>query len=193
MLCDFVYVDAPSVWIVGDSLVYWAGRWHRAQQTPRAHTRLIFHGRRGATISTLKPLLLSLWPTGGPPPPTVVIHAGCNDLSNSAAVEQRAQIQALWAFLGDLSPETEFIWSDILPKAGRYCAGDTLPGELQRMERVRKDTNRFARRMSMRRGGRFIPHPLITNSNELYRPDGIHLSPAGQEIFVGDLLRGPAI
>lgn len=156
--------------------------------------RLQFHGSRGATPESLRLFLSSVWPRHEPRPRTIIIHVGTNNLGNLPARGQRAALESLWEFISCLSddPQTEFIWSDILPKTGVRRPGDVTPQQLKTLDRVRRDVNRFARRLATRQGGRFITHPSFSlETPHLLRADGIHLSTAGFESFVHDLLIGP--
>lgn len=182
--------------MIGDSIVYWTSRWYQSHPWLQSvQPQLRFFGSRGATPETLKLFLMSVWPRHGRPPRTVVIHVGTNNLGNLPARSQRAALESLWEFipcLSDNPSQTEIIWSDILPKSGVNRAGDVTLQQLQTLDRVRRDVNRFARRMSIRNGGRFIDHPSFSLAvPHLYRADGIHLSPTGCEMFVHDIFTRP--
>jgi len=151
---------------------------------------LEFICERGATPRTLKLLLARVWPKRSPR--FAVVHVGSNNLGNLSAHNQRQELQSLWEFLPCVSEETEFIFSDILPKAGLRHVGDLTPHQSRKVDVVRRETNRFARRLSIRHGGRFIKHPSIQLSCEwLFRPDGIHLTDKGCQLLIQDWLKGP--
>jgi len=182
---------SDAVLVVGDSLVHWAGRWYSAHPELRSTwPRLEFLAGRGATPRSLKLLLAKGWPKRQPPRHAVV-HIGSNNVGRLSALRQREEIASLWEFLPCLSETTEFIWSDILPRSCLQQPGDWPPEQLRRVDLVRQQVNRFARRLCLRQRGRFIKHPSLQVCDQLFRPDGIHLSDAGQECFVLDLLRGP--
>jgi len=176
--------------------VYWTHIWYRSQSwTLSTRPRLEFHGKRGATVESLKPYLMSVWPPRHHQPPrTVIIHVGTNNLGGRhTARELREQLESLWDLLPCLSRRTTFLWSDILPKSGLCHAGDIPVSQVLSLDKVRRDVNRFARRLSVRGGGAFISHPNFTlPMSHLLRSDGIHLSERGCQLFVRDLLSGPA-
>lgn len=178
-------------------MIYWLARWYRSKPwTLSVHRQqLRVCGSIGATPETLKLFLMSIWPHhGGRPPRTVIIHVGANNIGSLSAFAQRQQLESLWEFLPCLSayPHTEFIWSDILPKLGARQAGDLTPDTLRKLDRVRRDVNRFARRLSVRLGGRYIAHPSFSLATPwLYRHDGTHLAEAGCQLFAQDVAIGP--
>jgi len=183
-LSDFVLV-------AGDSFIHWAQHWYDAQPDLGSTRRLEFIGGRGATPQSLKLMLARSWPKQHAPR-HVVVHVGSNNLGRLSALCQREEIASLWEFLPCLSETTEFIWSDILPRASLNYTGDLTPERLRKVDLVRQEVNRFGRRLALRQGGRFIKHPSIQlKHSQLFRPDGIHLSEAGQACLIGDLLVGP--
>lgn len=174
-------------------MIYWAERWYHMQpDCGRSAQPLEFIGGRGATPRSLKMLLATVWPKHYQPT-HVVVHVGTNNLGRLPCRSQREELESLWEFLPCLSETTEFIWSDMLPKSSLRHAGDLTAQQIRGMERARRDINRFARRLSVRTGGRFIKHPDIKLSDKhLFRPDGIHLSAAGLELLIRDFCNGPS-
>jgi len=180
------------VLVVGDSLVHDAQHWYGAQpELQSARPRLAFSSDRSATPQSLKLLLARSWPQQRPPK-YVVVHVGSNNLGRLSALRQREDIASLWEFLPCLSDTTEFIWSDILPRASLRRPGDLSLDQLRNLDRVRREVNRYGRRLAVRAGGRFVKHMRIPLPfKHLFRSDGVHLSEAGQGLFVRDFLAGP--
>jgi hypothetical protein len=144
---------------------------------------------RGATIATLKKLLRDSW--SGPPPDRMVIHIGTNELGRNKFRDIREELELLWGvFLPSLSEKTEFLWSDILPRAGYP---NTTRDKLAVMDRIRKDLNAYGRRLCRWNGGRSIRHPVFgLDRPDLYRGDGLHLADTGCHHLVDDVYRGLA-
>lgn len=187
----FIVGDPGPVYVLGDSIAYWAMQFYdRQPETRSTWPRLEFIGGRGATPRSIKLLLAKGWPQ--PSPRYAIVHVGTNNIGQLPAYCQRQELESLFEFLPCLSDTTEFIWSDILPKASLGQAGDLSPQRKHLIDKIRKDLNRFGRRLCRRQGGRFIKHPAINLwDTQLFRPDGIHLSAAGCELLVQDWLRGP--
>ena len=110
------------VWIVGDSIVFWAGQWwyNNYRRTDSAD-QLVFHGTRGANIQEIKRKLMTAWTLRRADPDVVILHIGSNDLGQVACREFREQLESLFDFVRCLSVRCEWIWSDILPRTNiRY-------------------------------------------------------------------------
>lgn len=149
--------------------------------------RVSCFAERGGTIASTKASLMKAWTSHQEPPAAIIIHVGTNDMGRSSCLALREQLADLWTFISCMSNEIKPIWSDMLPKAGLRHAGDLNPEDCQRIDRIRKDTNRFVRRLSTRYGGSFVTHPAITlDKTHLFRDDGLHLSNAGCHRFMGD-------
>ncbi|XP_061489540.1 uncharacterized protein LOC133387851 isoform X2 [Rhineura floridana] len=182
--------EQPCILLCGHSMVFWAGR--RAAKS-RFGTQLGLSqcaavrwlGRRGMRWDGLLPALFQ------PAvelvvPQVLVIHLGGNDLGllkGKALIEQAC---------GDLRaiarrwPGVHLVWSDILPRRKWNCTGDP-----RGMDRARKKVNRQIQRALCDLGGSVIHHPEVGHDRlELFRPDGIHLTDMGNDIFLGDLQRG---
>ena len=101
----------------------------------------------------------------------------------------RAQIDDLWTFLQCLPGETLFLYSDMVPRPQGANRDDFDEDSVKRVDRRRKDANRFGRRLSVRTGGGFISHPGIgIDTPYLFRSDGLHLSEEGCQVFMRDIV-----
>lgn len=176
------------IWLVGDSIIYWAHQWWwNNDASAHMAARVVCFAVRGANISSTKASLMAAWTSQAVKPAAIVIHVGTNDLGQLTCIKLREQLADLWTLLSCMLPTTRLIWSDIIPKAGLRTAGDVGALDCQRIDRMRRDTNRFARRLCTRHGGRFVTHPEITlEKAHLYRADGLHLSNAGCHRFMRD-------
>lgn len=175
-------------WIVGDSIVFWAGQsWARSSVAHRDSTnQLVFIGTRGANIQQIKRTLMTAWMARSADPDVVILHIGSNDLGQIACREFRDQLESLWDFVQCLSMRCEWVWSDILPRTN---IRNMRPDGFGALEKVRKQINRFARRLCARHGGRFLKHPEFSASDwtGLFISDGIHLSDGGNVLFLQSL------
>jgi hypothetical protein len=153
-------------------------------------SRVSCFAERGGNIASTKAALMRAWTSQPEKPAAIIIHVGTNDIGRLSCLTLRDQIADLWTFMSCLSKGIKPTWSDMLPKAGLRQAGDVSDTDCMRIDRIRRDTNRFTRRLCTRAGGRFITHPSITLDNKhLYRDDGLHLSNAGCCRFMQDLVQ----
>ena len=168
-------------WIIGDSIVYWANR--NASYSPPCST-LTWCGLRGARLEALIPTLRRQL-RSRPVPHMLIIHLGTNDLFSIPVKEIRERIEEGLRAARNLLPGTTIIWSDILPRLFYF-------GEIKRNAGRRnvRALNRFAQRICTGLGN---AHRIVHTSNfmasqhAMFRCDGVHLSPLGNEIFCGNL------
>ena len=112
-----------------------------------------------------------------------MLHVGTNNLENSTKKEIASAIKALFEHIN-----VKIIWSDILE---RVAYRQHEPGNHGKVDGRRRAGNSNARALAARRGGGVIGHPDIKRErNELYRPDGLHLSNKGLDLFIRDLKEG---
>ena len=142
-------------------------------------------GRRGLRWGALPQLLFGSGEVVSPPQ-VLVLHLGGNDmglLTGKALIMQaRHDFEIIWRTW----PETWIVWSNMLPR--RLWREGWNPKGLNRA--VWK-VNREIRLALAGHRGCVISHPAILPSRpELYRPDGVHLSDAGNDIFLQDLHEG---
>ncbi|XP_054850226.1 uncharacterized protein LOC129339666 [Eublepharis macularius] len=175
--------------ICGHSMVFWAA--HQARRTPigsqlglSAVATVEWLGRRGLRWPALLPLLFR--GRKGPPPHILVLHLGGNDLglvqgkalSLQATVDLR-EISRRW-------PGVLIFWSEMLQRRVWREASDP-----RAIEGARRKANRAMKKPLGEGLGIYLPHPRIkAEFAHLYRDDGVHLSPEGNEIFLDDLRQG---
>jgi lysophospholipase L1-like esterase len=177
--------------LVGDSIAYWPYRsWASRPANGPEPFRLVSFCRRGARIRDIKVHTEQAWREWGQLPDLCIVHAGTNDLGQLPCKEVREELAGLWTFLGCLPGRTQFLFSDITPRPQGNHPADWDPRSVKKMDERRTDTNRFGRRLAYRSGGGFIRHPDIRlDSAELFRADGLHLSAAGGEQFMRDIVK----
>lgn len=114
------------------------------------------------------------------PPTAIVVQLGENDMVSSSCFGLRAAILLDLRDLAALVPSTTLIWSQLLKR--RIWRGSPCPAAT---ERVRKRINSAASKLVVGLGGFVIPHPLISfKASELFRDDGVHLSPLGNDVWL---------
>ena len=166
------------MWIVGDSIVYWAGRQAEREGEPDLglSASVTWLGRRGLRLPGVSEVIRShLNTTNATHPVCILIHAGTNDIGRMKKQKLREMEETL-SRVRVLSPRSIVIWSEILPR--RSYRGFSRQGQ-PRIERIRLAMNKWARAVCHRSGGTssVVGHASVRHDREsLYRNDGIHLS-----------------
>lgn len=183
-------VGAVRLWIVGHSIVHWARLravtrdWCSDLQLPN-NVKLSWITRRGMRWEEFLPAVSNRIAVEGPPD-ALVIQLGENDLA------YRKGVDLMWNIVNDLEElrasysNITIIWSSLLER--RYWRDAANPVAVNRARRILERS--VARRVAAM-GGRVIEHPCIQFSKEaLYRGDGVHLSDAGNDIWLADICQG---
>ena len=126
---SFLILSTEQIWIVGDSIVFWAHR--RAERTGCADMDLgtVIHwaGKRGLRLDQTNAWLESI--TSGLTKPTVlVLHVGTNDIEGCS---RRAMANAVNTLITS-NTETTIIWSDILERVEYKCCSPGRAGKIRR-------------------------------------------------------------
>ena len=179
----FVLAD-ETTWLIGSSLVVWAGHRARAQQavfpkltSPTTH----WHGSRGMNWCQLMDTVRHLLRLKGPPG-RLILHLGGNDLADTPLRQMVDNIKIDLQALKVLMPDTHIIWSDITARR-EYRHAVSSP----KVEKARKTLNHKVHVLICQLGGSFVKHPAIKwDARDLYRPDGVHLSNMGNDILLED-------
>lgn len=174
-----------TVLIVGDSIVYWAGRQATAgdDQDMGLDARVSWKGRRGLQLRYVPDVVRGLLQRDKTLRPAIIlIHAGTNDIARAMKHELRMLVENVFLQIQELLPKTQIIWSEILPR--RKHMGFSAK-EQPKLERKRLAMNKWARGMCRRTGGSTVSYPIIQyHKEDLYRNDGVHLSAIGIQVFL---------
>lgn len=168
---------ADRCWVVGDSIIRWAGEGN-PQLMGTGQT--IWLGLSGARILGLQSRLNRLL-AGRSAPQTLIIHLGTNDVFQLSQYELCRAAESALRFVRQRLPHCRVVWSSILPRLFWY--GESLPGV---GDRVRRVVNRRATRVceTMPGDNRVIRNNwLSVRDHSLFRRDGIHLSGRGNIQF----------
>jgi lysophospholipase L1-like esterase len=188
-----VVTGPQRTWVVGDSIVYWAGLKqadkfdYRRRSKPEQHTlqgggEVSWFGIRGAHVAGLAKRLgglLKLHKSAFPT--TIIFHIGTNDVFNCSTIDMKALISDnLWGVRG-LLPDTRVIWSNILPRLYYYMEQRRGGGK-----RIARYFNAQARKVICEMGNAHtVRHSevLSPRNQGLFRPDGLHLRDEGLTVF----------
>lgn len=177
------------VCLVGHSFIYWAGKFAGQSKWGthlgfHPHMHLEWRGWRGLKWAGLVRVLN--WENMEVTPDAIVFHLGGNDLTIRKGKDLIEHILRDLRCLKEFFPGTRLLWSNIVPR--RSWRASCHPRVI---DRSRRGVNREVSR-AMRSGlGSVIDHPhLRAERVELYRDDGVHLSPCGLDLFLEDIQRG---
>ncbi|XP_015218553.2 uncharacterized protein [Lepisosteus oculatus] len=178
-----------NVWICGHSLVFWAEKRAKSPEygmqlgmDPNC-VRLWWKGTQGMTWDQLLPFLLQMkgtWPN----PDVIIMHVGGNDLGKSKPEEFILAVRKDLMSMKSIFPDCLLVWSNILPRGTWRTCGDAAMAE-----NIRRLTNDKVKREMGAVGGAALSHGSIQVDSQLglYRPDGVHLSDAGIDMFNLDM------
>ncbi|KAG9344493.1 hypothetical protein JZ751_011163 [Albula glossodonta] len=181
--------EVKNVWICGHSLVFWAEKRAKSPEygmqlgMDPSRVRVWWKGMQGMTWDQLLPLLLKLkgnWPN----PDVIILHLGGNDLGKSDLRALLAAVKKDLTSLRSIFPRCLLVWSDILPRRSWRTTEDA-----EAVESFRALVNKKVRADIAELGGETIAHPHIRPGSDagLYRPDGVHLSGKGIDMFNIDM------
>ncbi|XP_041483268.1 uncharacterized protein LOC121430060 [Lytechinus variegatus] len=178
--------SGPVVWIIGDSIVFWAHR--RAKNTGEADlglgTSVRWLGKRGLRIEGVSDWLDKMG-RSEPKPSVVVLHVGTNDIE---ALSKKKLASLTYRLFDANKDKFQIVWSGILERVW-YPAGCT--GDQGKLDLKRRAANRYAKALAARFHGKAIPHPSISHNDiSLYRTDGLHLADEGLDRFISELKVG---
>ncbi|KAJ8359570.1 hypothetical protein SKAU_G00160950 [Synaphobranchus kaupii] len=182
--------ELKNVWICGHSLVFWAEKRAKSPEygmqlgMDPSRVRVWWKGMQGMTWDQLLPVLLQLkgsWPN----PDVIILHLGGNDLGKTDPRVLLAAVKKDLVSLRSIFLNCQLVWSDILPRRSWRTTEDAEAVENYRVlvnRRVRAD-------MAELGGAGVVGHDSIRPGSDsgLYRPDGVHLSGKGIDMFNIDL------
>ena len=123
-----------------------------------------------------------------PRPSRILIHVGGNDLVQVKQAKLMKRIKKDLKYIAAVFPSTFVVWSDVLPRKQWRGLQDT-PENLVKMHNKRKRINRAGRQTAFQLplGRSVINYDIDSTTNGLFLPDGTHLSPIGNDIFLTSL------
>ena len=119
-------------------------------------------------------------------PDFLIVHVGANDLGNMSVGDLRNNLQNTLRVISRYNlPGTKIVWSQMLPRfKWRYSSN------LKTMETGRYRVNNGVASYVLNHGGYYIRYPEIVRNQSLFQADGVHLSPAANNIYLNKLQGG---
>lgn len=180
-----ISVCLVAVWIIGDSYV------HRGQDFASgtigknlelSNAIVSWFGQDGLRWKGLVPFFHQCL-KGSPSPDVLLIHCGGDDLGEEKSINLVSAMKEDLQGLRQKHTTMKIIFSELTQRC-RWSAV-TTPGKL---EKSRKFINNVMSAFML--SGGFVRHPLIKhNSPGLFLPDGVHLTPKGNDMFLTTLAK----
>lgn len=172
-----------EVWIMGDSIPYWAGQRAELQGMPDLNlpggTRVVWMGVSGmgwadAVHHMQLPALFRM------PPKVLVVHLGGNDLVRHNLQVCFKHIQDSIEYLHRAFPASIIVWANILPRFN-WRAPET---ENKQIDKKRKRVNQFGHKMMRVVEGHELKIDIDLKTPGFFRNDGVHLSDVGLAMYL---------
>ncbi|XP_077789831.1 uncharacterized protein LOC114604422 [Podarcis muralis] len=178
------------IWIVGHSIVHWASL--RAAESELGHclglpnhVSVSWMSRCGMRWDEFLPMVRAKVSCEGPPA-AMVVQLGENDLVLVHSLSLRSRMQEDLEELVAALPGLKIFWSQLLQR--RAWLGSNSPTAT---ERTRKRTDSAVSKKVVSLGGTVIRHAGINFKDAaLYRPDGVNLSNAGNDVWLSNVSVG---
>lgn len=177
-----------DVWVIGDSIVFWAGRRCRSLRKYNLNLgetlQVRWQGWRGMRWWQLKHKIqwISLHRT----PKVIIIHLGGNDVVLTKFQKMRRIMKRDFKRLTKLFPDTIIVWSEILPRLIWKYSEEYF--NIDAVDIKRKRFNTLGRQIvNGYRNGRIIKHDITTDCQGFFKADGCHLSDIGIAMFCNSL------
>ncbi|XP_053160914.1 uncharacterized protein LOC128349058 [Hemicordylus capensis] len=180
------------VLVCGHSLVFWA---FRRASTSQWGTQLGFSrrasiywlGMRGMQWGQLLPTVRSHLDSF-PAPQVVILHLRENDLGQRTGLSIIRQAASDSEVLRNWIPGVCILWVNWLQRRVWRGVSSGL-----RVEKARRKASVAIGHMVRAAGGEVILQPgIAAHLPQLYRPDGVHLSKVGCDLYLGNIRRGLA-
>ena len=178
--------SAPMrTWVIGDSIVFQAGE--TDVQLPGGGFTL-WKGTPGQKIAGFRNKI-NRFLRNNPFPTTVILHVGTCYILKDTTTNIRGRVEENLKVIRNLLPDTRIIWSDILPR--QFYQNEATPKAGKKCTiNINKEAHKICRSLG---NAHVIKTSRVFNpkNSALFKFDGLHLSPHGNECFrklLGDAL-----
>ena len=174
------------MWLVGSSIVkraFPAAKKYPGGSSLGQEAEVWWQGYSGLTLNRVQGKLKTLLKVEDPPD-FLLLHVGGNDIGQTPIKIMKDILLRLLSFIRKaFRPTTRLIWSEILPRR--------LALENKGLLSASRRFNSFATKSVKQTSGFYLRHiNLRTVDNVNYLLDGVHLSPAGNKLFLDNLSFG---
>ncbi|XP_045189808.2 uncharacterized protein LOC123547083 [Mercenaria mercenaria] len=179
-----------DVWLMGDSIPYWAGVRAQARgmpnlKLPEGHT-IAWWGIRGMGWSDFihciqLPVLFRSAPK------VLVFHLGGNDVKTHTLRYIFKLIQESLEYTQGAFPDSVYVWVDILQRLNWGCTDEQ---EQKAVEKKRKRINQFGHKIIKKVSptkSHVLRMDIDAQTPGFFRGDGVHLSDVGLEMYLDSL------
>ncbi|CAC5399581.1 Neurotrypsin,Scavenger receptor cysteine-rich type 1 protein M130,Deleted in malignant brain tumors 1 protein,Scavenger receptor cysteine-rich domain-containing group B protein,Soluble scavenger receptor cysteine-rich domain-containing protein SSC5D [Mytilus coruscus] len=181
--------DPVNVWIVGSSIVKHA--FVAARDRPggvnldlgRLNASLWWQGKGGMIVKHVKSQLRTMKKYEDPPH-FLILHVAGNDIGSSRVGFLRNEIQNVIRWIMKEFPNSKLVWSQILTRLKWRHSDDR-----KAMDLCRYRINNSIAAFIINCAGYYIKYPDIRADQKFFQPDGVHLSPLRNELWL-NILQG---
>lgn len=170
-----------DIWILGDSIPYWAGNHARQQCRPNLKLKktVAWWCGRGCGWEDFDALVGANFLLSKAPE-VIVLHMGGNDICKKSILRIKNLIKEKINKIKSVYPDVQLVWVDILQrqKWGNY--------EHKTAEKCRVRLNRLGRTIVPSQPS-LVLRMDITSKEGFFRSDGVHLNVLGLEYYLDSL------
>ena len=116
------------------------------------------------------------------PPHFLILHVSGNDLGVVKVGFLRNNIKNIIRWILEELPNTTIVWSQVLPRLN-WRFSQNHKAMMSCRYRINNTISAFA----LKHGGCYIRHPDIKPNHTILKPDGVHLTSLGNELFLNVL------
>lgn len=173
-----------QVWIIGSSIIRDAFYHTQNMNFQLPGVDIFWEFRPGMRICHLQDMIFDL--LGKHIPPNyLVVHCGGNDIGQSPLnITELLAIQTIQE-IQSVDANIKIIWSQILPRlVWRNEINHT------KLNKARRRFNTTLSKYCIQTGGAYIRYPQISENRKYLYRDNVHISEAGNDIFISNLKHG---
>jgi len=141
-----------------------------------ANAHVWWQGYGGMKLNGLIPKIKLLMAVNKTKPDIIIVHVGGNDIGRRPILDVMREYKQTLDELFTLLPGVKVGGSQIMPRtAWRYST------DLAAMSKSRRRLNAYFKNLILNQGGFYVHHNI---SQEHLAPDGVHLTPIGNDILI---------
>lgn len=187
-LINFSLYPLTDIWLIGDSLMTHLKDMAAIRGSLNLGIpgkRIVWLGTRGMRWEHLR-AKFQLMIIQNPPPVTIIIHLGGNDLVAVKQAKLMRLIKRDIRYIASVFPSAQIIWSDILPRKswrGVVPATTNFFQLNQKRKRINRAGHLIVPNLPL---GKVTVHEIDTTPG-FFKPDGEHLSLTGNAVFLNTI------
>jgi hypothetical protein len=184
LLPNFLNLNyVTDIWIVGDSIVHWAGeQFHKRKHSQFSNKQIDWDGKRGLRVEGLHPIL-QLGFIQGKAPSIIIIHVGGNNIYNTNQNKIIRILKKEIAYLFRNFEKSLILWTFILPRLS-YSFGHQINDQRTMNEKRKRINKALLSYVLSFPNGRALNIKSIDETEGFFHTDKVHLSLVGVEMYI---------